>query len=263
MMSSVSGRRFGTSWSNQVFRDQKAKSRRLEARVEGLESRNLMTAASIVEVPGLVTVTPASTGPSTAIVSYQNVNGTTMLDVNLNGSDHYFSLTQVGFVYYMGSGSSGAQTFENDTSLHTVAWGGSGTNLFESNGNGQDEFYGGSGSNTFDAGSGYDVLIGGTGSNVFNESATGSGVILELGSENTINIPPGSCGGYLDLLTATEESTEPRHDKETRKAGRKMALEHEALTERNIGAAIEWISRRSRTGRHPFCRGSLATEGSG
>jgi hypothetical protein len=60
----------------------------------------------------------------------------------------------------------------------------------------QDDFYGGSGSNTFDAGSGYDVLVGGTGTNVFNENATGSGVIVEVGSHNTINVPPGGNGNY-------------------------------------------------------------------
>ena len=151
-------------------RHRMAPSRRRSAQVEGLESRNLMTAGSVVLTPGLVTVTPSSTGPNIAIVSYQNVKGTTMLDVNLNGTDHDFGLAQVAFVYYMGSGTSGDQTFQNTTSLHTVAWGGSGTNLFEG-GAGQDEFIGGSGSNTFDAGSGYDVLIGGAGPNVFNESS--------------------------------------------------------------------------------------------
>jgi hypothetical protein len=195
-MSSVSGRAFRIGRRDQIGRDRKARSRRWEARVEGLESRNLMTAGSIVEVPGLVTVTPAPTGPTTVIVSYQMVSGTTMLDVNVNGINHDFSLAQVGFVYDMGNGSSGAQTFENDTSLHTVAWGGSGANLFESNGTGEDEFLGGSGSNTFDAGSGFDVLVGGTGTNVFNESSTGSGFILELGGQNTIKVPPESSGGY-------------------------------------------------------------------
>jgi Ca2+-binding RTX toxin-like protein len=189
------GRQFGIGRADQIGGRHKARSRRLEARVEGLESRNLMTGGSVVQTGGLVTVTPATIGPNTAIVSYQNVKGTTMLDVNLNGSDNYFSLAQVGFVYYMGSGVSGAQTFQNSTSLHSVAWGGSGTNLFESSA-GQDEFFGGSGINTFDAGSGYDVLIGGTGTNVFNENATGSGLIVEVGSQNTINVPPGATGSY-------------------------------------------------------------------
>jgi hypothetical protein len=116
MMRSVFGRMFRIGRADQVGRDHKAKSRRLEARVEGLERRNLMTTGSVVLTPGLVTVSPSSTGPNTAIVSYQNVKGTTMLDVNLNGSDHYFSIGQVGFVYYMGSGSSGAQTPIRSTS---------------------------------------------------------------------------------------------------------------------------------------------------
>jgi hypothetical protein len=154
-----------------------------------------MAAGSVVQSGGLVTVTPSATGPNTAIVSYQNVRGTTMLDVNLNGSDNDFSLAQVGFVYYMGSGASGAQTFENETSLHTIAWGGSGTNLFVST-SGPDEFFGGSGTNTFVAGTGYDVLVAGSGNNVFDENAAGTGFILESGTSDTINAPPGSAGRY-------------------------------------------------------------------
>jgi Ca2+-binding RTX toxin-like protein len=175
-----------------------ARSRRISARVEGLETRNLLTAGTVVQTGGLVTVMPSSTGPNVAIVSYQTVNGSKMLDVNLNGTNNDFSLTQVGFVYYEGSNISGSQTFENETSLHTVAWGGSGTNLFVSGGSAQDEFFGGSGSNTFDAGSGYDVLVGGTGANVFNEGG-GSGVILPAGNNNTINVPHGSAGNYQVL----------------------------------------------------------------
>ena len=156
-----------------------------------------MTAGSVVLTPGLVTVTPASIGPNVAIVSYQTVNGTRMLDVNLNGTDHDFSLAQVGFVYYEGSSIGGSQTFENTTSLHTVAWGGSGTNVFISGGSGSDEFFGGSGSNTFYAGSGFDVLIGGSGTNVFNENAAGSGYIVHGGSSNTVNAGSGQTGSYL------------------------------------------------------------------
>ena len=175
----------------------KARTCRLDARVEGLESRNLMTAGSVALTPGLVMVMPASTGPNVAIVSYQTVNGTRMLDVNLNGIDHDFSLAQVGFVYYEGSAIGGSQTFENTTSLHTAAWGGSGTNTFISAGTGSDEFLGGSGTNIFDAGTGFDVLSGGSGTNVFNESATGSGYIVYGGTSNTTNVPTGQSGTYL------------------------------------------------------------------
>ena len=98
---------FGRTLS--VGRNRGARPRRLRAGVEDLESRNLMTGGSVVQTGGLVTVTPAPSGPNTAIVSYHSVNGTTMLDVNLNGTDHDFSLSQVGFVYYMGSSSSGAK----------------------------------------------------------------------------------------------------------------------------------------------------------
>ena len=194
MMRSVISRKFWMGGSGQMARDHKARSRRLEAVVEDLESRNLMTAGSVVQSGAQVNVTPAPTGPNVAIVSYQNVNGTTMLDVNLNGADNYFSLAQVGFVFYMGMNASGDQTFENNTNLYGVGWGGSGNNLFVST-TSFDEFFGGSGSNTFDAGSGFDLLIGGTGPNVFNENATGSGLILEVDGANTLNVAPGSSGG--------------------------------------------------------------------
>ncbi len=196
MMRSVFSRRPVIGWARPIGRGRKARSRRLEARVEGLERRNLMASGSVVQSGGLVTVTPAPTGPNTAIVSYQNVGGTTMLDVKFNGTDNDFSLAQVGFVYYRGTGVSGDQTFENETSLHTVAWGGSGSNLFVST-SGADEFFGGSGDNTFVAGAGYDVLVAGNGNNVFDENAAGSGFILEAGSSDTINAPPGSSTGYI------------------------------------------------------------------
>ena len=190
MLRPVIGRLFG------IGRTQKSRSHRLQAHVEGLEFRSLLTAGSVVQSGGLVTITPASSGTNVAIVSYQNVNGTTEVGVNLNGTNFDFSLNQVGFIYYEGAGVGGSQTFQNMTSLHTVAWGGSGSNLFESCGGAQDEFFGGSGSNTFDAGSGFDVLIGGSGPNTFNESATGSGEILEVGSNNTVNAPQGGNGFY-------------------------------------------------------------------
>ena len=103
MMQAAFGRLF------KIGRYHKSTSRRLVARLEGLESRNLMAAGSVVQSGGLVTVTPASSGTNVAIVSYQNVNGTNELDVNLNGNDFYFSLSQVGFVYYQGSGVGGSQ----------------------------------------------------------------------------------------------------------------------------------------------------------
>ena len=184
-------RRSGFGMAGQFGQGDRARARRLEAKVEGLESRNLLSGGSVALCGGMVTITPASVGPNIAVVSYQSHNGATMVDVNLNGTDHFFSPSQVGFVYYEGSGISGAQTFEDSTSLHSVAWGGSGANLFQA-GSGQDTFFGGSGSNTFDAGSGYDIFMGGAGPNVFNESPTGSGQIVEAGVLNTINVPPGA-----------------------------------------------------------------------
>jgi hypothetical protein len=190
MLRPVFGQLFG------IGRTHQSRSRRLQACVEGLEFRSLMSVGSVVESGGLVTVTPVSSGANVAIVSYQNVKGTMELNVNLNGSSFDFSLSQVGFVYYEGSGVGGSQTFQNMTSLHTVAWGGSGSNLFESSGNAQDEFFGGSGSNTFDAGSGFDVFIGGSGPNTLNESLTGWGEFVEVGNNNTVNVPAGATGDY-------------------------------------------------------------------
>jgi Ca2+-binding RTX toxin-like protein len=119
-----------------------------------------------------------------------------MVDVNLNGNDYFFALSQAKFVYYQGQGISGTQVFTDTTNLHTVAWGGSGQNLFRA-GSGQDDFFGGTGSNTFVAGSGFDLLVGGSGANVFYESATGSGEIMEVGSQNTLYVPPNATGIYL------------------------------------------------------------------
>lgn len=175
-------------------RNRTARPHRPDARVECLETRDLMT-AMVAQMGAAVSVTPASTGPSTTLVSYVQHAGVTMLDVNLNGQDHYFSASQIKFVFYWGSGSSGAQTFEDATSLNVSAFGGSGTNVFQG-GAGQDDFYGGSGSNTFDAGSGCDQLVGGNGPNVFNENVTGSGEILKVGAQNTINVPPDAVGAY-------------------------------------------------------------------
>ncbi len=186
----------GVGRQNQAGMRPKARSRRLEAAVEGLESRALLTAGSIAVSGATAIITPAPVGPNVAIVSIQQVGGSTMVDVNLNGLDNYFAMGKVGFVYYEGASTSGSQTFVNNTSLHTVAWGGSGANLFESNGGAQDEFFGGSGANTFDAGTGFDIFIGGNGSNTYNENATGSGEILEAGSQNIINVPPGATGCY-------------------------------------------------------------------
>ena len=186
-------RRF--QWPRRRSLSPRAKSRRLAAGVEGLESRGLMTGGSVVLAGGLVSITPSTSDQNVAVVSYANVNGSRMLDVNLNGADIYFKPAQVAFVYYLGSGIGGAQTFQNTTGLHTVAWGGSGANLFVG-GTGSDEFVGGSGSNTFDAGTGFDLLIGGTSANVFNENPVGSGIISEFGNQNTVNTQPGSSGRY-------------------------------------------------------------------
>jgi Ca2+-binding RTX toxin-like protein len=177
-------------------RNRGANSRQIRATVEGLESRNLMTTTgSVVQSPLLITITPPSTGPVVATVSYAIVNGATELDVSLNGANHYFNPAQVGAVYYMGSAASGSQVFQNETSLHSIAWGGSGSNEFIG-GTGSDEFIGGAGPNVFYAGTGLDLLVGGAGANVYNENSVGSGIISESGGSNTANVPSGSSPNY-------------------------------------------------------------------
>jgi Ca2+-binding RTX toxin-like protein len=154
------------------------------------------TGGSVTLSGGLVTVMPNSTiSSNTAIVSYQTVGGVKEVDVNLNGTDHFFGLSQVTEVQFIGTGTSSNETFENNTGLTTVATGGSGNNLFVG-GSGTDIFGGGSGSNTFDAGTGDDIMVGGSGTNVFNESATGSGIVIESGSQSTIDDPSGATGSY-------------------------------------------------------------------
>jgi Ca2+-binding RTX toxin-like protein len=179
-------------------RGRRSRSRRPVDGVDGLERRDLLTGGSVVGGGAFVLVMPAPTGPNTTVVSYQQVNGTTMLDVNLNGSDNYFNASQVTSLYYLGYSASGPQTFEDSTSLNVYALGGSGNNVFVG-GSGNDTFIGGSGSNTFDAGTGFDVMVGGFGSNVFNENATGFGIIEGFGGANSINAPTGQTGGYLIL----------------------------------------------------------------
>jgi Ca2+-binding RTX toxin-like protein len=164
------------------------RTRRLTPLVDGLEARNLLTAGSVVQSGALVTIAPASTGQNVATVSYVSVSGQQKVDVNLNGTNYYFAPAGVAAVYYLGSCTSGSQTFTNETSIHSVAFGGSGTNLFEG-GSGSDEFVGGSGSNTFIAGTGFDVLMGGGGVNVFVENQAGSGAITEIGTANTVEVP--------------------------------------------------------------------------
>ncbi len=192
VMQSVFGRQFGLGRTDRVARDRKAKSRGLQPRVDGLEGRALLS-GSVAVSAGVVTVVPdSSVSQNTCIVSYQNVSGVTKLDVNLNGVDNYFGLSQVGLVAFQGRGMSTNETFTNQTGLMANAYAGAGTNVFTA-GSGINVFYGGSGSNTFNAGKGYDRLVGGSGTNVFNLSATGTGMIIKEGSSNTVvNDPPGN-----------------------------------------------------------------------
>lgn len=192
-MPSLFNRHFGIVRSDRAGRDGKARSRRLQPCLDRLETRALMTGGgSVTLTGGEVVISPAPSGRNTVTISYQVVGGIQGLDVNLNGTDNDFSLSQVNLVYFNGTRLASNVTFTNTTSVTTEAFGGFGTNVF-TGGSGVNMFGGGSGSNTFNAGSGYEILIGGTGPNVFNLSSTGSGIV-ELGLTDTIN---GSTANYL------------------------------------------------------------------
>ena len=192
-MRSFLARNFGMNRTGLKGQSQRGRLRRLGMLVEALELRNLLTAGSVVQTGALVTVTPASNGPNTTMVSYQSVGGVKMLNVNFNGTNYDFSVAQVAFLDYEGAGVGARETFEDSTSLHVVAYGGSGTNLLVA-GAGQDELIGGTGVNTLVAGTGVDELVGGSGTNVYDVNGSGSTMILEVGQHNTINTPAGSSG---------------------------------------------------------------------
>ncbi len=171
--------------------------------VESLETRNLLTGGSVVQTGALVTITPAPGGPNSAVVSYASVAGVTKLDVNLNGVDYFFNPSQIGAVYYEGSGLTGNQSFANSARVEGVAWGGVGSNNFVG-GPALNEFYGGAGPDTFNAGTGFTYMLGGVASNTFVESQTGSGEIVEEGNQNTIVVPPGQSGHYVVVVAQSQ-----------------------------------------------------------
>jgi len=194
MMQFVFGRQLGIGRTDRVDRDRKARSRRLQPSVDGLESRNLMSVPGVSLSAGVLTIVPdATVTNNTAVVSYLTVSGVNYLDVNLNNhhTNTEFQLRQVGSVSFQGSGFSVNESFQNTTGVSTNAHGGSGTNHFIG-GLGHDVFYGGTGVNILDAGTGYDVLVGGAGSNTYN-ALTGSGLIIKRGS--TID-PPNANGSW-------------------------------------------------------------------
>ncbi len=176
-------------------RSHRSKPQRPAMGVEGLERRELLTGGSVVGSGATVYVIPAPSGPNITTVSYQSQNGTSMVNVNLNGTNYDFNASNFTSLEYLGYIATGSQIFSDSTSLQVTAFGGSGSNLFEG-GSGEDIFIGGTGSNTFDAGTGFDILESGFGSNTFNENASGSGMIEEFGFSNTINSQPGATGNY-------------------------------------------------------------------
>lgn len=199
MVRSLFARRFGIVEAGRVGRDRKAQRRQLQPSVDGLEERKVLTATgagSVVQAGILVIVTPSTTPGvnNNVTVSYQQVSGVMKVDVNLNGTDNYFTMGRVAQVLFEGSGTSNNDTFTNKTGITSIVYGGNGNDVFYG-GSGIDDFYGGSGTNTFYAGTGYDMLEGGSGSNTFDLNATGSGTIYDHAGD-TINDPPGMTGTY-------------------------------------------------------------------
>ena len=74
MMRSLFGGQLGIVGADRVGRDRKARSRRLQPSVDGLESRNLMSgsAGSISQVGGAIVLTLDAGSTNTASVSLQN-----------------------------------------------------------------------------------------------------------------------------------------------------------------------------------------------
>ena len=185
MMRSIFGGRLGIIGVDRIGRDRKPKQWRLQAGVEGLESRNLM---SVFQSGAAVTVTPAAGGDIAVVVSLRNDNGVTKVDVKLNNINYDFPLGKVSLIYLDATGMAGNMKFTNETALESVVYASDGNNILKA-GHGSDEFIGGKGQNDFYAGDGYTLMAGGPNANVYHEINNGSGVIFKGSGSNEIIDP--------------------------------------------------------------------------
>jgi len=137
-MRSFFGRQFGIVRADQIGRDRKARSRRLQARVEGLESRNLMSVGGGISLTaGTITIAANLPKGNTAQVSIDPANHD--VKVTLNGNSEEFAPSLVTTVYYSGA-AGGGDTFVNSTSITGIEYGWGGNNTF-TGGSGQDYMF--------------------------------------------------------------------------------------------------------------------------
>jgi hypothetical protein len=152
MVRSFLSRTFDIVGLKQVGREHKARPRRLEPCVEGLESKKLLTGGSGVSLAnGMLSIVAPMQSGNTASVSIDNANGN--VQVILNDTTQEFAASQVNAIYYNG-GLGGHDTFVNATSIMSIDFGWGGNNNF-SGGTGADYmFVWGDGNSVHDAGGG-------------------------------------------------------------------------------------------------------------
>jgi hypothetical protein len=157
MVRSFLSRTFDIVGLKQVGREHKARPRRLEPCVEGLESKKLLTGGVSLANGMLSIVAPLASG-NNASVSIDKVNGN--VQVLLDGTTQEFAASQVSAIYYSG-GTSGNDTFVNATSIMSIDYGWGGNNNF-TGGTGADYmFLWGNGNCVHDSGGGAVVFTHG------------------------------------------------------------------------------------------------------
>jgi hypothetical protein len=163
MVRSFLSRTFDIVGSRQVGRQHKARPRRFEPCVDGLESKKLLSGGVSLSNGMLSIVAPLQSG-NNASVSIDQANGN--VQVTLNGTTQEFAASEVTSIFYNG-GLRGGDTFVNSTNVMSteIGW---------------------SGHNTFTGGSGTDVMfLYGNGNSVHD--AGGGAVVYTHGGHDTID----------------------------------------------------------------------------
>jgi hypothetical protein len=126
MERSFLSRTFDKVGSKQVGRHHKARPRRFEPCVDGLESKKLLSGGVSLSNGMLSIVAPLQSG-NNASVSINQANGN--VKVTLNGTTQEFAASEVTTIFY-NSGSRGGDTFVNSTSVMSIDVGLGGHNTF-------------------------------------------------------------------------------------------------------------------------------------
>jgi len=148
-MQSIFGRKFGIGRADRLERNRKARSRRLAPSVDGLESRNLLTAAPISLANGVLQITAPLNSGNKVSVSMDAANNA--VKVTLDGTTQEFAASQVSELFYVGGGG-GGDTYTNSTNITSVDVGYAGDNTF-TGGTGTDVmFLYGDGNSAIDSG---------------------------------------------------------------------------------------------------------------